>query len=201
MKKNVRGSKTQKVRINSGKLRGRQLSFPDIDGLRPTLGRTRETLFNWLRPMLTDSTCLDLFAGSGVLGIEAASIGARQVVLLEQDRSTANHLSASLVNLGLADICTLWTGDACAWLQRCEESFDIIFVDPPFADTDLLKKAIRLIATRNLARQWIYIEFNQQQEEAMATLLAAHHLQPAKAAKAGATRSWLVAPANSPDLN
>ena len=93
LKKNVRKNKAHEVRVNSGRLRGRKLAFPAAEGLRPTLGRTRETLFNWLRPNLVDARCLDLFAGSGVLGIEAASIGAREVVLIENQPQTAKYLS------------------------------------------------------------------------------------------------------------
>ena len=192
LKKNVRGNKPQEVRINSGRLRGRKLTFPSVEGLRPTLGRSRETLFNWLRPMLPDATCLDLFAGSGVLGMEAASVGAAQVVLVEQHAETAKHLAQSIETLNLRDTCTLEIADARSFLKRCHSPFDVIFVDPPFADTGLMETAVTSICESRLLGQWLYLEFDQQQEIAVNRLLQTHGLSLAKSAKAGATRSWLI---------
>ncbi|MEN9806994.1 MAG: hypothetical protein RL756_1514, partial [Pseudomonadota bacterium] len=80
---------TNEVRIIGGKFRGRKLRFPDAPGLRPTLGRSRETLFNWLVGDIVDARCLDLFAGSGALGFEALSRGARRVTFVEQSRAVA----------------------------------------------------------------------------------------------------------------
>ena len=150
MKKNVRSNTPQEIRINSGRLRGRKLTFPSVEGLRPTLGRSRETLFNWLRPSLPDATCLDLFAGSGVLGMEAASVGAAQVVLVEQHAETAKHLAHSIDTLDLGDICSLEIADARSFLGRCHSSFDVIFVDPPFADNGLLETAVTAICESRL---------------------------------------------------
>lgn len=192
LKKNVRKNKAHEVRVNSGRLRGRKLAFPAAEGLRPTLGRTRETLFNWLRPNLVDARCLDLFAGSGVLGIEAASIGAREVVLVENQPQTAKYLAASIDSLGLQDICTLHTTGASAYLAQCSQPFDIVFLDPPFAATALLEQAIALVCQRGLVRQHIYLEFDQQQESAVAALLSTFELSPSKTTKAGSTRSWLI---------
>ena len=112
LKKNVRSNTPQEIRINSGRLRGRKLTFPSVEGLRPTLGRSRETLFNWLRPSLPDATCLDLFAASGVLGLLAASVGAAQVVLVEQHDATAQHLAHSIDPLDLRDYCPMGIADA-----------------------------------------------------------------------------------------
>lgn len=193
LKKNVRNNRPQEVRVNSGRLRGRKLTFPDTEGLRPTLGRTRETLFNWLRPNLVDARCLDLFAGSGVLGIEAASIGASDVVLIENQPQTARHLATSIDTLGLQDICTLHTTDACNYLAQCSQPFDIVFVDPPFAATALLEQAISLICQRALVRQQLYLEFDQQQEPAVTALLSTFELHQSKTTKAGSTRSCLIA--------
>lgn len=192
MKKNVRDNKPQEVRINSGRLRGRKLTFPSVQGLRPTLGRSRQTLFNWLRPTLPDATCLDLFAGSGVLGIEAASVGARHVVLVEQHAETAKHLARSIETLNLGDICSLEFADARSFLERCEAPFDVIFLDPPFAETGLLETAVNSICERRLLGQWLYLEFDQQQEAAVNALLLRYDLRLAKSTKAGATRSWLI---------
>lgn len=156
------------------------------------MGRSRETLFNWLRPMLPDATCLDLFAGSGVLGMEAASVGAAQVVLVEQHIETAKHLAQSIETLNLRDTCTLEIADARSFLMRCHSPFDVIFVDPPFADTELLETTVTTICESRLLGQWLYLEFDQQQETAVNTVLQTNGLSLAKSAKAGATRSWLI---------
>lgn len=142
--------------------------------------------------MLSGATCLDLFAGSGVLGIEAASIGASQVVLVEQHSEIAKHLAKSIKALSLEEICTLESADARSYLGRCRSPFDVIFVDPPFADTALLETAVTIICERSLLSQWLYLEFDQQQENAVRQLLQTNGLSLAKSAKAGATRSWLL---------
>ena len=142
--------------------------------------------------MLQDATCLDLFAGSGVLGMEAASIGAGHVVLVEQHAETAKHLAQSIDTLNLGNICTLKAADARSFLERCEAPFDVIFVDPPFADTGLLEAAVNSICEGGLLGQWLYLEFDQQQEAAVNALLLKHGLSLAKSTKAGATRSWLI---------
>ncbi len=194
LKKNARVKKTQEVRINSGQLRGRKLTFPAIDGLRPSLGRSRETLFNWLRPMLVGANCLDLFAGSGVIGFEAASIGASQVTFVEKHPDAAAHLGASIAGLEVSERCQLWTGDARDFLGDCTNPFDVIFLDPPFAQPQLLESAITAICERSLLNHYLYLEFDQQQEPAIKTLLAAHHLSVERSSKAGTTGSWLIAP-------
>nr|WP_305792784.1 16S rRNA (guanine(966)-N(2))-methyltransferase RsmD [Sedimenticola hydrogenitrophicus] len=116
-----------------GTHRGRRLEFPDSPGLRPTADRTRETLFNWLQPLLPGARCLDLFAGSGALGFEAASRGAGAVTLLEQDPRVAGQLEANRALLGLTQM-DIQQADALDWLDREPRPFDIVFLDPPFAD-------------------------------------------------------------------
>lgn len=142
--------------------------------------------------MLPGATCLDLFAGSGVLGMEAASVGAGEVVLVEQHAETAKHLAQSIEILKLRDICILQITDARSFLKRCHSPFDVIFVDPPFADTELLETAVTSICESGLLGQWLYLEFDQQQETAVNRLLQTRGLCLAKSAKAGATRSWLI---------
>jgi len=193
LKKKVRSKKSQEVRINSGSLRGRKIVFPDIDGLRPTLGRSRETLFNWLRPTLPESKCLDLFAGSGALGIEAASNGASQVTFVEQHQQVGNCLRSSLENLELQRHTTLVVGDALAYLHQCNEPFDVIFVDPPFAANELLEQALRLVVEQKLLGQWLYLEHDQVQQTSVNALLATLGLSAQKSTKAGATCSLLIA--------
>lgn len=120
-----------KVRIIGGQWRGRKLSVPDKVGLRPTPDRVRETLFNWLMGYLPDSHCLDLFAGSGALGIEAASRGAKQVILVEKDPEIFRNLQRQIVTLS-ADNVTVIRADAQQFLQNTSTPFDIVFLDPPF---------------------------------------------------------------------
>lgn len=123
-----------RLRIIGGRWRGRKLSFPDVAGLRPTGDRIRETLFNWLAPELPGARCLDIFAGSGALGIEALSRGAAVVTLLERDRAAAASLRSNLALLA-SEAGKVVEADALAWLQRgnSDEPFDIVFIDPPFA--------------------------------------------------------------------
>lgn len=122
-----------RVRIIGGQLRGRRLSFPDAEGLRPTGDRIRETLFNWLGQDLTGRHCLDLFAGSGVLGFEAASRGAARVVLVERSAAVCQALDRSLAELGPLPQVERCRADALEFLARGAGPFDVVFVDPPFA--------------------------------------------------------------------
>ena len=194
MKKKVRQGNSQELRINSGALRGRKLLFPNIEGLRPTLGRTRETLFNWIRPSLNNARCLDLFAGSGVLGIEAVSIGAQAAVFVENNPTAAEHIKVALETFELSSRCVLHEGDALNFLNSCEEPFDFAFVDPPFAQTQLLGHAVTQLVERNLVQQAIYLEFEPQQEATVAALMKQHSLEQLTSTKAGKTRAWLIAP-------
>ncbi|MFO1505430.1 MAG: 16S rRNA (guanine(966)-N(2))-methyltransferase RsmD [Steroidobacteraceae bacterium] len=120
------------VRIIAGSLRGRRIPVPDVPGLRPTPDRVRETLFNWLAPHLAGARVLDLFAGTGALGIEAASRGAAAVTLVESQRTAQAALRDTLQRLGLP-ATKLVTGDALAHLAAGAEPYDVIFLDPPFA--------------------------------------------------------------------
>lgn len=121
------------VRIIAGQLRGSRLPVPDHPGLRPTSDRVRETVFNWLQPALPGSRVLDLFAGTGALGFEAASRGAGKVVLVERDAALAQALLASALRLKASQVQVV-PADALAWLQRAAEArFDLVFLDPPFA--------------------------------------------------------------------
>lgn len=122
-----------RVRIIGGSLRGSRLDVPERPGLRPTADRVRETLFNWLQPVLPGARCLDAFAGSGALALEAASRGAASVVALERDPALATALRAAVVRLK-ASAVDVQVADALAWLARTpERRFDVVFLDPPFA--------------------------------------------------------------------
>ena len=119
------------LRIISGRWRGRKLTFPDIEGLRPTPDRVRETLFNWLQPTIGGAKCLDLFSGSGALGIEAASRGAEKVVLVEQNQQAFEQLKLNCEILSAVQ-CEVFHQSAQQYLMGHNESYDIVFIDPPY---------------------------------------------------------------------
>jgi 16S rRNA (guanine966-N2)-methyltransferase len=142
-----RGGGTNQLRIIGGRYRGRRLQFPSLPGLRPTGDRVRETLFNWLQPLIQGARCLDLFAGSGALGLEAASRGAGRVVLVERARPAAEQLRAHVRTLGLEGVEVI-EADALQWLAGPAQPFDILFLDPPFA-AQLLEPVCRLLTGNN----------------------------------------------------
>jgi 16S rRNA (guanine966-N2)-methyltransferase len=119
------------VRIIGGQWRGRRIHFPAAPGLRPTSDRRRETLFNWLAGDLEGARCLDLFAGSGALGFEAASRGAAEVVLVEASREVAAELAANARTLD-AERLSIVHARVANYLNRDPAPFDLVFVDPPF---------------------------------------------------------------------
>jgi 16S rRNA (guanine966-N2)-methyltransferase len=123
------------VRIIAGEYRGRRIRVASRPGLRPTPDRVRETLFNWLGQWLDGLACLDLFAGSGALGFEAASRGAKRVVMVENDRAAYAELLKSKETLRAANV-ELVLGDALEFLGR-KEQFDVVFLDPPFRQNAL----------------------------------------------------------------
>ena len=120
-----------RVRIIGGAWRSRLIAFPPRKDLRPTPDRVRETLFNWLGQDMTGRACLDLFAGSGALGFEAASRGARRVVMVESDPMVLRALAASRELLG-AGVVEVAKADALEFLQADNGVYDVVFVDPPF---------------------------------------------------------------------
>jgi len=136
------------VRIIGGGWRGRRVAFPDIPGLRPTPDRVRETLFNWLQQAVTGSCCLDLFAGSGALGLEALSRGAMQVVFVEQAVAAARGLKEQLHRLGGDLKGRVMEMGAARFLRTPEEPFDIVFLDPPFG-RDALAEYVPLLDEGN----------------------------------------------------
>lgn len=119
------------LRIIGGQWRGRKIQFPDVEGIRPTPDRVRETLFNWLAPDIHGARCLDLFAGSGAVGLEALSRGAREVVMVEREARATSYLRETGTMLGSEGLHVI-QGDALHYLQGADEPFDIVFIDPPF---------------------------------------------------------------------
>jgi 16S rRNA (guanine966-N2)-methyltransferase len=129
------------VRIIAGVWRGRRVNFPDLPGLRPTPDRVRETLFNWLQHSIVDTRCLDLFAGSGALGLEALSRGAKTVVFVEQAQRAARGLVAELARLGGTARARVVEMGTSRFLRTPGDvygaPFDVVFMDPPFGQNAL----------------------------------------------------------------
>lgn len=131
------------LRIIGGEWRSRQITFDDAPGLRPTPARVRETLFNWLQADVGHSRCLDLFAGSGALGFEAASRGAKSVLQVESNAQSCRQLRDNAERLDARRLRVV-QADVLSFLAECEESFDLVFLDPPFGQGLILETCRRL---------------------------------------------------------
>lgn len=147
-----------RVRIIGGSLRNSRLDVPDLPGLRPTPERVRETLFNWLAPVIDGARCLDLCAGTGALGIEALSRGAAGVQFVERDARAAQALRANLARLK-ADAGQVVVLDAGLFLRGMAQPYDLVFLDPPFVLELWPALARQLEQGGWLAAQgWVYVE-------------------------------------------
>ncbi|QKQ28163.1 16S rRNA (guanine(966)-N(2))-methyltransferase RsmD [Candidatus Reidiella endopervernicosa] len=145
-----------------GSWRGRKFPIPDVEGLRPTPDRVRETLFNWLMPVLGGARCLDLYAGSGALGLEAASRGADRVVMVDRDHGVVRQLRHNIDTLK-SDRVSVVQADALAYLERVEQPFDIVFLDPPFRQELVAECCQRLESGGWLtANAHIYLELERE---------------------------------------
>ncbi len=153
-----RGSEARVLRIIGGAWRGRKLRFPDVAQLRPTPDRVRETLFNWLGAKLPGARCLDLFAGSGALGLEALSRGAAAVCFVEHDAHAVRELKARLAEWG-AQGASVQRAEALTFLASGGEPCDVVFLDPPFASA-LLGAALPLLTAHGWLRPAarVYVE-------------------------------------------
>jgi 16S rRNA (guanine966-N2)-methyltransferase len=155
-----------RLRIVAGIWRSRLLDIADADGLRPTPERVRETLFNWLSPKIVGARCLDLYAGTGALGLEALSRGAAESVFVENSAKAANALRRNVAVLG-ADAAVVRRADALDYLRsKSCGKFDIVFLDPPFA-ADMLEDLCRLLEEQSVltvdAR--VYLEQDRARQE------------------------------------
>ncbi len=155
------GAEGGSLRIIGGEWRGRRLNFPALNGLRPTADRVRETLFNWLAPRIQGARCLDMFAGSGALGLEALSRGADHCDFLELQASAANTIKQHLSTLKAGGRGTVFGADA---LKFEGKGYDIVFVDPPFAE-ELSEAALAHLLHSSLlaADARIYLELGRSQ--------------------------------------
>ncbi len=155
-----RGGDSGQLRIIGGRWRGRKFRFRAAPGLRPTPDRVRETLFNWLAPDIAGARCLDLFAGSGALGLEALSRGAAGVCFVDRHANSLRQIDQHLQALQ-ADNAECRNEDALQWLERgnAGAAWDIVFLDPPF-DEGLLEPAARLLEAGNwlAADALVYLE-------------------------------------------
>ncbi len=159
-----------KLRIIGGEWRSRQLPIIELDGLRPTTDRVRETVFNWLSFEIPGARCLDLFSGSGALGLEALSRGAKECTFVELNRSVAQQIERNLSTLQASN-GTVHNTDALSFLQANPAPFDVIFLDPPFRK-GLLEQVLPKLDERWLAANaYIYIE---RESEAQLSQLPDH---------------------------
>lgn len=193
-----------KLRIIGGKWRSRVLPVVDLPGLRPTTDRVRETLFNWLQDDISGARCLDLFAGSGALGFEAASRGAVSTTMLEM-QSKASAVLAENIKALKADNIQLVRQDAIIWLKAgglkthgltntgsensASQPFDIVFLDPPF-DSDLLAQACNLLEQQQCLSEHAYIYLEMDGKQNLPNLPVNWSIQKEK--KAGQVRYYLV---------
>ncbi len=159
-------SGNQQVRIIGGEWRGRKLNFPEIEGLRPTPDRVRETLFNWLSAYVPGGRCLDMFSGSGALGFEALSRGAIHVTMIDNSAEVIHQLRQNIQELK-SQHAELVTGSAVNWLETrtgdLEIQYDIVFMDPPF-NKDLAPLCCLLLEQKNLLADnaMIYVETEKE---------------------------------------
>lgn len=146
------------IRIIGGKWRGRKLPVRDSEGLRPTTDRIKETLFNWLMPVIRDARCLDCFAGSGSLGFEALSRFAQNVTFIELDKQNSQLLTENKARLQAED-ATVINNSSLTILSQQGSPFDVVFIDPPFRK-GLLTETIQLLEKNQwLADEsWVYVE-------------------------------------------
>ena len=150
------------LRIIGGEWRGRKLGFPDVEGLRPTTDRVRETLFNWLQPVIHGARCLDLFAGSGALGLEALSRGAASVQFVDMDRRAISSLKENL-SLLKDNRGSVLQSDALSFLGGEPQVFDVVFLDPPFRQ-ELLQPCLEQLCNNGWLSEnaRLYIEVEQE---------------------------------------
>lgn len=182
------GTPRHEVRIIGGRWKRSKLAVADRPGLRPTMNRVRETLFNWLGQDLSGWRCVDCFAGTGALGFEAASRGAQQVLLIERERLLAQQLERTKVRLQATTV-SIVCGDGIAQLLRLEPgSVDLVLLDPPF-DSTVFDAALRAAARAVTSTGFVYLEAPHQWHDEQ---LAVAGLRPQRHLKAGAAWAHLL---------
>lgn len=155
-------NKSTKLRIIAGEWRSRQLPIPNVEGLRPTPDRVRETLFNWINPYLPGAVCADLFCGSGALGLEALSRGAKQLTFVDNAKLVTRQMTDNLATLQASQAQVIQQAADAYLNQPANQAFDIVFLDPPFRK-GWLEKVIPLLEQGWLAeRALVYIEMEKE---------------------------------------
>lgn len=197
-----RSTADNSLRIIAGQWRSRRLGFPDVEGLRPTPDRIRETLFNWLQDSIPRADCLDLFAGSGACGMEALSRGARHVSFVDSSALATRAIRSNLELLRAQDY-QVYCENALDWVQRMSQpvtqgspqnmqngarQFDIVFLDPPFA-SDLLVRGVGALEQSGILKPGCLIYLESAQPVAASVLPASW--QQLKARRAGAVHFYL----------
>ena len=180
-------------KIISGDFRGRKFSFPEVEGLRPTPGKIRETLFNWLQFDIINKTALDPFAGSGALSLEAISRGAKKVYIIEKNRKVCEKLKTNF-NFLDSDQYTIINEDAMIHLSKpSKQSFDLVFLDPPFANNLLVETIEKLLNNHYINSQsQIYIESEYKITKDNLSSLSSDHFKINKQKKSGNVHYCLI---------
>ena len=183
-------SKSGKLRIIGGEYRSRIIQFKDAPTLRPTPDRLRETIFNWLSPNISRSKCLDLFAGSGIIGLEAISRGAMHCTFIDINRTTTHVLYKNIQSLKLSeDRYSVQNKRAQQFLQKTESCFDVIFLDPPY-DDNLIPSLLHIIKGGSCihADSIIYIEHSIENDIS----ISEDDWEILKNVRMGGTRTYLI---------
>ena len=156
---------TSSIRIIGGRHKSYRIVFRATPALRPTTDRAKETLFSWLQFELEGKSCLDLFAGTGSLGLEALSRGAQHVTFVEKEKSLFKSIKKNIIHLGYEDKIQAACIDASRWLKTNKQKFDVIFLDPPFDQIDY-KVLIRTIYQSNVLNESgkVFLETNKHTE-------------------------------------
>ena len=187
-------SGTSQLRVIGGQWRGRKLTFPDRPGLRPTGDRVRETLFNWVGHTLQGAQCLDLFAGSGALGIEALSRGAAHCDFVDTDREVVAYIDRHLERLDAQHDGATHCNTASDFLGTTNSTWNVVFVDPPF-DARVGESALTLLLTGGhvTTDSWVYFETSRSNPEAVPET----HYEIFREKTAGDVRYQLLKPRSS----
>lgn len=184
-------TKSNSIRLIAGQWRGRRLPVLHSEGLRPTTDRVRETVFNWLMHDVSGANCLDLFAGTGALGLECLSRGAASVQFVESDKHVHQVLKDNLEALKAGENVSLLNTSGLAFLNSApSQRFDLVFLDPPFG-SNLLEQAIELLHTKDWLADnaLVYIEQSSVEEP----VPIPQHWKPYRESKAGQSRFSLYA--------
>ena len=155
---------SNQLRIIGGEWRGRKLRFPDAPNLRPTPDRVRETIFNWLAPMINGSRCLDLFAGSGALGLEALSRGAAFTTFVDSHKKVIQVLKEHLDLLNANKQAQVLQFDSVKYLKNTPQKYDLVFLDPPY-HMDFMQKVVPLLEENDWLADhaMLYLEIEKRQ--------------------------------------